>query len=71
MRARGYDHLTTAILLTRLAGSMFIFAPLAGRLTDRLPARFLSLAGKLVMAGDLLGRQPSSSEPATGRWLCG
>jgi len=50
---------------------MFIFAPLAGRLIDRLPARFLRFVGKLVTAGDLLGRQPSSSEPATERWLCG
>jgi hypothetical protein len=42
MGVRGYDHLTTGVLLTRLAGSMFIFAPLAGRLIDRLPARFVS-----------------------------
>jgi EmrB/QacA subfamily drug resistance transporter len=43
--ARGYDHLTTGFLLTPLAGSMFVFAPLAGRLADRLPARVLSSVG--------------------------
>jgi EmrB/QacA subfamily drug resistance transporter len=53
--ARGYDHLTTGFLLTPLAGSMFVFAPLAGRLADRLPARFLSSVGMLVTAGGLLG----------------
>jgi MFS family permease len=53
--ARGYDHLTTGFLLTPLAGSMFVFAPLAGRLADRLPARVLSSVGMLVTAGGLLG----------------
>jgi EmrB/QacA subfamily drug resistance transporter len=53
--ARGYDHLTTGLLLTPLAGSMFVFAPLAGRLADRLPARVLSSVGMLVTAGGLLG----------------
>ena len=53
--ARGYDHLTTGLLLTPLAGSMFVFAPLAGRLADRLPARVLSSTGMLITAGGLLG----------------
>jgi EmrB/QacA subfamily drug resistance transporter len=53
--ARGYDHLTTGFLLTPLAGSMFVFAPLAGRLADRFPARLLSSVGMLVTAGGLLG----------------
>ena len=53
--ARGYDHLTTGFLLTPLAGSMFVFAPLAGRLADRLPARVLSSFGMLVTAGGLVG----------------
>jgi EmrB/QacA subfamily drug resistance transporter len=53
--ARGYDHLTTGFMLTPLAGSMFVFAPLAGRLADRLPARVLSSFGMLVTAGGLLG----------------
>ena len=53
--ARGYDHLTTGFLLTPLAGSMFVFAPLAGRLADRLPARVLSSVGMLVTAAGLVG----------------
>src|SRR5918911_2389871 len=53
--ARGYDHLTTGFLLTPLASSMFVFAPLAGRMADRLPARFLSSVGMLITAGGLLG----------------
>jgi EmrB/QacA subfamily drug resistance transporter len=53
--AKGYDHLTTGFLLTPLAGAMFVFAPLAGRLADRLPARVVSSAGMLVTAGGLLG----------------
>jgi EmrB/QacA subfamily drug resistance transporter len=53
--ARGYDHLTTGFLLTPLAGSMFVFAPLAGRLADRFSARFLSSVGMLVTAGGLVG----------------
>ncbi len=53
--ARGYDHLTTGFLLTPLAGAMFIFAPLAGRLADRLSARLLSSVGMLITAGGLFG----------------
>lgn len=53
--ARGYDHLMTGFLLTPLAGSMFVFAPLAGRLADRLSARVLSSVGMLITAGGLLG----------------
>jgi MFS family permease len=53
--ARGYDHLTTGFMLTPLAASMFVFAPLAGRLADRFPARVLSSLGMLVTAGGLLG----------------
>jgi len=53
--ARGYDHLTTGFLLTPLAGAMFVFAPLAGRLADRLPARVLSSVGMLITAGGLVG----------------
>jgi EmrB/QacA subfamily drug resistance transporter len=53
--ARGYDHLTTGFLLTPLAGAMFVFAPLAGRLADRLPARIVSSVGMLVTTGGLLG----------------
>ena len=52
---RGYYHLTTGFLLTRLAGSVFVFAPLAGRLADRLPARIVSSVGMLATAGGLLG----------------
>src|ERR687890_2662472 len=59
--ARGYDHLTTGFLLTPLAGSMFVFAPLAGRLADRLPARVLSSVGMLVTAGGQVRRKATGA----------
>src|SRR3954469_17130125 len=48
--AKGYDHLTTGLLLTPLAGAMFVFAPLAGRLADRASARTLGSVGMIVTA---------------------
>src|SRR5215204_5662835 len=53
--AKGYDHLTTGFLLTPLAGAMFIFAPLAGRLADKASVRMLSSAGMVVTTAGLLG----------------
>jgi MFS family permease len=53
--AKGYDHLTTGFLLTPLAGAMFVFAPLAGRLADRASARVLASVGMVVTAVGLLG----------------
>jgi EmrB/QacA subfamily drug resistance transporter len=53
--AKGYDHLTTGFLLTPLAGAMFVFAPLAGRLADRASARMLGSVGMIVTAAGLLG----------------
>jgi EmrB/QacA subfamily drug resistance transporter len=53
--AKGYDHLTTGFLLTPLAGAMFVFAPLAGRLADRASARLLGSIGMMVTAAGLLG----------------
>jgi EmrB/QacA subfamily drug resistance transporter len=53
--ARGYDHLTTGFLLTPLAGAMFVFAPIAGRLADRVSARVLGSVGMVVTAAGLLG----------------
>jgi EmrB/QacA subfamily drug resistance transporter len=53
--ARGYDHLTTGFLLIPLAGAMFVFAPLAGRLADRVSARMLGSVGMVVTAAGLLG----------------
>src|SRR3954465_9538249 len=53
--AKGYDHLTTGFLLTPLAGAMFLFAPLAGRLADQASARVLGSVGMVVTAVGLLG----------------
>lgn len=64
--AKGYDHLTTGFLLTPLAGAMFVFAPLAGRLADRASARMLGSVGMMVTAAGLLGM--STIEVETPYW---
>ncbi len=64
--AKGYDHLTTGFLLTPLAGAMFVFAPLAGRLADRASARVLGSVGMMVTAAGLLGM--STIEVETPYW---
>ena len=52
---RGYDHLEAGILLIPLAGAMFVFSPISGRIADRMPARLISTAGMLVTAAGLVG----------------
>ena len=52
---RGYDHLTTGILLMPLAGTMFIASPISGWFADRMSARVISTLGMLVTAAGLIG----------------
>lgn len=51
----GYDHLMAGILLTPLAGVMFLVAPVSGWFADRAHARVVSTAGMLVTAAGLIG----------------
>lgn len=53
--AKGYDHLTTGLLLTPLAGAMFVFSPISGFLADRMSARLIGSIGMIVTAAGLLG----------------
>ena len=46
----GYSAVKTGLLLTPLSGGLFLGAPIAGRLTDRLGPRWLAFGGMLVAA---------------------
>jgi EmrB/QacA subfamily drug resistance transporter len=52
---RGYDHLMAGILLTPLAGMMFLASPVSGWFADRMPARVISTVGMLITTAGLLG----------------
>lgn len=52
---KGFSHLQTGFLLIPLAVAMFVFAPISGRLADRLSARALSSVGLTITTVGLLG----------------
>lgn len=53
--AKGYNALTAGILLTPLAATMFVTAPLSGWLSDRYDSRWLSAMGLFVTCVGLAG----------------
>jgi DHA2 family multidrug resistance protein-like MFS transporter len=52
--AHGYDHVTIGLLITPLPVAIALTAPIAGRLTERIPAGVLGGIGLIVYASSMI-----------------